>query len=112
MIQAAELPDGLVPYGQAAAAPGLDKKTEKEQPAPSPAPPVKGSDSKELERIVSSAVAKELAPLNKQISALRQQLNDYEDKVRWHDVLGGIGFIVGFAGIWLLATGRRKGGKT
>ncbi len=111
LIQAAELPDSLAPYQTQAGSPAPVRKTQNDQP-PSPAvQPGKSLDLKELDRIVSAAVAKQMAPLNKQIIALREQLNEYGDKVRWHDVLGGIGFIVGFAGIWLLVAGRRRGGK-
>lgn len=41
----------------------------------------------------------ELGQLEQQIAELRAQLNGYEDKVRWHDVLGGIGYILGIMGI-------------
>lgn len=39
--------------------------------------------------------------LQTQISSLQQQLASYETKVRWHDVLGGLGYIIGLAGFWL-----------
>ncbi len=35
----------------------------------------------------------------KQIQPLREQLEQYEEKVRIHDILGGIGYIFGFYGL-------------
>ncbi|RAU22843.1 hypothetical protein CU669_05505 [Paramagnetospirillum kuznetsovii] len=50
---------------------------------------------------VEAAVARQIRPL-------RQQLDAYEEKVRLHDLLGGIGTIFGLFGIvaWLNARGR------
>ncbi|MEO5338811.1 MAG: hypothetical protein H7841_18305 [Magnetospirillum sp. WYHS-4] len=46
------------------------------------------------------AVARQIAPLRAQIAA-------YEERIRWHDVLGGIGYILGLAGIAFFLLGRR-----
>ncbi len=107
LIRADELPDNLEPYSGPAA------------PNPAPKAGTEGSTDeknssgavdapKELSRVVASAVAAELAPLKKQIAALREQLAGYEDKVRWHDVLGGIGFIFGLAGVGLFFMARKR----
>lgn len=55
-----------------------------------------------LEQAVDRAVARRIAPL-------QRQLAEYEAKVRLHDVLGGLGYLVGIAGlaVWWLA--RREG---
>ena len=45
-----------------------------------------------LARLVDQAVSRHVAPL-------REQLEGYEQKVRWHDILGGIGYIIGLAGM-------------
>jgi nickel transport protein len=37
--------------------------------------------------------------LNSQVVQLRKQLDGYEHKVRLHDILGGIGYIVGLMGL-------------
>ncbi len=52
----------------------------------------------ELERIVDRVVAERLAPLRREIAA-------YEARIRLHDVLGGIGYLVGIGGLafWWLA---------
>jgi nickel transport protein len=55
-----------------------------------------------LEQAVDRAVARRIAPLQRQIA-------EYESNIRLHDILGGIGYLVGIAGIgfWWLA--RREG---
>jgi nickel transport protein len=56
----------------------------------------------ELEPIIDRAVARRIVPLQRQIA-------EYEAKIRLHDILGGIGYLAGIAGIafWWLA--RREG---
>ncbi|RPH39056.1 MAG: hypothetical protein EHM87_24730 [Burkholderiales bacterium] len=49
----------------------------------------------------------ELGRLGQQIAELQVQLNGYEDKVRWHDVLGGIGYILGIMGVIGYLKGRQ-----
>ena len=53
-----------------------------------------------IEAIVEAAVARHMGPLRQQIAA-------YEDKIRWHDVLGGIGYIVGMTGLACYFLARR-----
>lgn len=73
-------------------------------PAPAAvADPVIARDVK-LDALVEQAVARQVAPL-------REQLAGYEEKVRLHDVLGGIGYIVGLAGLALWWRARRGGGR-
>jgi nickel transport protein len=55
-----------------------------------------------LEAMVDAAVARHVGPLREQIAA-------YEDKIRWHDVLGGIGYIIGLSGLACYFLGRRRG---
>ena len=116
LIRAGELPDTLgVPQNTGGPAEPTAKAAPKQaDPAlpPGRAAPSGGTlDPAELSRIVSSAVARETEPLKKQLTALRRQLDEYEAKVRWHDVLGGIGFILGLAGVGLLVMNRRRGGR-
>ena len=42
------------------------------------------------------------------IKPLRNQLDDYETKIRMHDVLGGVGYILGMFGLWALMRARKK----
>lgn len=69
--------------------------------------PVEGSKSSQeyslekIERIIDNAVVKQIRPL-------REQLEKYEEKIRLHDILGGIGYIIGFMGLWLFLGERQK----
>ena len=85
VVPAAELPLSL-PAGQAsiAAAPA----------------PVAAASPADLDA-VEAAVARQIRPL-------RQQLDAYEDKVRLHDVMGGIGTIFGLFGVAAWASARRR----
>jgi nickel transport protein len=47
------------------------------------------------------------AVVARQIAPLRMQIEAYEQRIRWHDVLGGIGYILGLAGIAFFLLGRR-----
>ena len=59
----------------------------------------------EIERAVEKALSKQLRPL-------REQLDQVEEKIRLHDILGGIGYILGLAGITFYFLGvRRKENK-
>ena len=55
----------------------------------------------EFEKIVDKAVAKQIRPL-------REQLDQYEEKVRMHDILGGIGYIIGLMGLGYFLRARKK----
>ncbi|MDY0096645.1 MAG: hypothetical protein RBT80_28430 [Candidatus Vecturithrix sp.] len=55
----------------------------------------------EFEKIVDKAVAKQIRPL-------REQLDQYEAKVRLHDILGGIGYIIGLMGFGYFLRARKK----
>jgi nickel transport protein len=54
-----------------------------------------------LQAMVEKAVARQVRPL-------REALHAYENRVRWHDVLGGVGYILGVAGIVFYLFGRRR----
>ena len=57
----------------------------------------------------SDAVGNEhILPLQHQISMLQEQLEAYEEKVRLHDILGGIGYILGLAGIAFYFMGKKR----
>ena len=46
--------------------------------------------------------------LGRQIRGLREQIEGYQEQVRFRDVLGGIGYIFGVAGIAFYFLGRRQ----
>ena len=55
----------------------------------------------DLEDMVERAVARHVRPLRRQIEA-------YEHKIRLHDVLGDVGYILGIAGILFFVRARRS----
>ena len=58
----------------------------------------------ELESMIGAAVAMRLRPLVREI-------RDLKDEIRLHDILGGIGYIVGLAGVAFYFLGTRKRGR-
>ena len=46
--------------------------------------------------------------ISTQIRPLREQLEQYQDIIQFRDILGGIGYIVGLAGMWMFWHMRRK----
>ncbi|WP_299794733.1 hypothetical protein [uncultured Shewanella sp.] len=57
--------------------------------------------SRNCEVIIEAALVKAIQPL-------RNQLDRYEENIRWHDILGGIGYIMGLFGLWSLMRARRR----
>ena len=94
VVEAADLPEDLPPL--AGGAPAETKET----PAPA-APSVEHANAREVKKLVEEAVARELRPL-------REQLEGYEARVRVHEVIGGIGYIVGVCGVVFYLLARRK----
>ena len=45
--------------------------------------------------------------LRRQVHMLQEQLETYEERIRLHDVLGGIGYILGLAGISFYFMGKK-----
>jgi nickel transport protein len=68
--------------------------------AQAPPLPMTKTAAVSLQRMIERSVARQIRPL-------REQLDAYEAKVRWHDVLGGIGYILGIAGVACYWLGRR-----
>jgi nickel transport protein len=65
---------------------------------PQAAPPA--LDQAALARLVEAAVSRQIAPL-------LAQLDRSEAKIRWHDVLGGLGYIMGLMGLVLYWRAKR-----
>lgn len=108
-VMAAELPDTL-PAGNVPAAPAIPAPVP-EPVAPSAASSVPASPSVsldalrgEIRAIVDQSVAQHVRPL-------REQLDAYQEKVWWHDVLGGIGYILGVGGIALWLASQRESSR-
>ncbi len=90
LVEAADLPQGLAAPASAA----------KEEPAKEPAaapeqeaqPPPSTGPPSAVEQVVEDAVARKIRPLQEQIERL-------EERRRVQDILGGVGYIIGLAGI-------------
>ncbi len=91
VVDASDLPESL-PGGVAPATTRLPGEESPTLPGPAVSP--------DLEQVVARAVAAEVAPLRRDLAALREKL--------WlHDVLGGLGWILGLAGLWAWLASRR-----
>ena len=62
-------------------------------------PPPTGTAN--LQKMIDSAVARQIVPLQEDIAR-------YEQRVRLHDIIGGIGYIVGLFGIGAFLLSRKK----
>lgn len=92
-----DLPGGL-PQPAASGAPAMDP------PANAPVAGIQPHLTADgMRELVGEAVARQIVPL-------REQLNGYEDRVRIHDILGGLGYILGLAGLALWLRARRTAG--
>jgi len=96
VVAAAELPERL-PGAEAGSA-ALPAPPSPVGSLSRPAP----NDPDELRAMIEQGVARQLRPL-------REQIESYQDKIWWHDVLGGIGYIVGLGGLAYGLTQRRTG---
>lgn len=84
-----------------AAAPSPAAMAPTAEPASRPAAPAAGCDPALMARLVDEAVARQIRPL-------LEAEAEAEDKVRFRDVVGGIGMIVGLFGTALWASTRAK----
>jgi len=66
----------------------------------------------DIERAVAKAVSEEIAPLRKQINLYREQIEQYEEKIRLRDILGGVGYLLGLAGLAFYFLGLRRTEKS
>lgn len=90
VIPAADLPERL-PVSPGAAAVARSERAASPPPdrAGAAAAPI---DADQLRAMIEQGVAQQIRPL-------REQIESYQDKIWWHDVLGGIGYIVGLGGL-------------
>ena len=101
LVEAAELPD-TVPPPPTADRPGAEPAKPSTRGAERPVPGTAAPPGPELRSLVEQAVSRQMRPL-------REQLEAYEERRRLQDVLGGIGYIVGIAGIVFYFLGARRG---
>lgn len=93
------VPDTGVEAAQNAAA-GLSEGTQSAAAAASPKAAGIVLSQRDLDAVVEAAVARQVAPL-------REQIDSYENSTRLHDVLGGIGWLVGVLGCYAWWRGRK-----
>ena len=98
VVRASALPDSLPTEVAAASGDSVPP------PATSQAGPPAESAGGEPESI---AIREQLKELGRQMDQLRGQVNESEERLRFRDILGGIGFIVGLAGAALYMKARR-----
>ncbi len=98
-VRAAELPDNL-PGSASTTASGAEVVSQETNHSGMPAT----SAGKENE-----PVGGQLSELRKQIQELRRQIYESDQRLRFRDFLGGIGFILGLAGVafYMKARGKR-----
>lgn len=85
-------------------APGASARVDAETPAEAPVPPAAaepGADPAALAALIEAAVARQVAPLQAQIAEL-------QDRLRFVDIVSGLMFIAGLAGLGLWARARRQ----
>lgn len=56
---------------------------------------------KNLEQLITTLLQKELQPL-------KEKIDQYEHKIRWHDILGGLGYLFGLTGFWFFLRTRKS----
>lgn len=92
-----ELPDSLPAPGAAVPTPSAAAA---EAPSANPTPGA-GPIPDDFDQRLEAAVARQLGPL-------RKQLNHYETTIRVRDVMGGIGYLFGLAGIVVIVKSRKN----
>ena len=110
-VAADELPGDLPP-------PTAGGQTPVETPVPPAEPPGEPSGEQDVSTLPADkpdaappgeeSLETRVEALTRQIVQLRKQLDDYEQKTRWHDVLGGIGYILGLMGVVFYFLGVRR----
>jgi len=97
-VEAEELPESLPPLAGVPAKPPVSPQAPGDTPRPATSV---GTSHEAIEHAVDRAVSRHIRPL-------REQLEQAEAKRRLHEILGGIGYIVGVAGIVFFLLGRRR----
>jgi nickel transport protein len=100
IVHAAALPDSLPADGPAPDSSSHGAPSTAEPPGAPPA-----SQGKESEPV---GVRDQLSALGRQVDELRWQVCQYEDRLRFRDILGGIGYILGIAGVAFYIRARGK----
>jgi nickel transport protein len=103
-VPASELPGDLPARDRSAvlAAAGTPPPPTTVVPAPSPGVP----------HAVHGDIEADVESLTHQVAELRKDLDAFQQRLRFQDVLGGVGYILGLAGLWYyLSAVRTRGGR-
>jgi nickel transport protein len=95
-VGAHELPVDLPAVGKATPDDSAPQDVPVEEPAGSPPPAIEHED---LTNTIERAVSRQLRPL-------REDLETYHSRARLHEIIGGIGYIVGIMGLVFFLKGR------
>jgi nickel transport protein len=81
---------------------------ESTKPRPESASPSPAHAASEATPVDSDSLGNQIDQLRRQVVQLREQIAAYEQKRRWSDVLGGIGYILGIMGVAFYFLGVRR----
>ncbi|MBN2450906.1 MAG: hypothetical protein JXR77_10985 [Lentisphaeria bacterium] len=113
LIEAAELPPDLPPLGPVPETAAVARTTEPARAEPGPsAGAAPGGAGYGQEEDLRRMLREELGPLQHQIGRYREEVQAFQRQVRLHDVLGGVGMLLGAAGISAYVLGRRRAGRS
>lgn len=93
-----ELPETLPPCGPAAPSGGVEERV---PDAAVPGTPASPPAAPEIEAAVEKVVSRH-------VGELRKELARYEEQIRFHSVIGGLGFIVGIMGLLFYFKARAR----
>ncbi len=99
-VPAAELPDSLPPPEETASPP--DAETDAAEG------PGKAVFTAAPTASVAPSLSTEVAALRRQVIAMREQLDGFQEKRTFQDVIGAVGYILGVAGVAFYILGRRR----
>jgi len=99
VVKAHELPDDLPTLAPSTAVPAQTSPD-----APDSERTGQPASSSETEKVVASTVAKQIRPM-------REQLDRLEERIRFRDVIGGVGYIFGVTGVAFYFLAMRKAQK-
>jgi len=106
-LPAREIPEGKTLADKQPVPPGTPTLADK-QPVPPDTPTLAGEQPVPPGGAAIVELSDRLEGVERQVAGLRKELARYEDKVRWHDVLGGLGCILGFMGLSFYFLGVRR----
>jgi len=117
-LPAADLPESLPPLEKATLPPAEKAQNPPDEKSPPTAhqKPASRESGQVLPQEKTRAGAADPLPewieqaVHRQIAPLARKIEQMEDRIRWSDVLGGIGYIIGLTGMGFYLLGMRRSG--